>query len=69
MTRHSHALLLLMLAAFVVCPGCEPAYRDPATGVKATYEWETLKAEFDQEIDSIYPAARFGGRAGSQSPA
>lgn len=58
MTRQDAALILLTFAVCVLCPGCGPTYRDPATGVEANYEWETLKAELDLEIDSVYPVAR-----------
>lgn len=58
MTRHDAAMVLLTLAVSALCPGCGPTYRDPATGVEARYEWETLTAELDLEIGDVYPAAR-----------
>lgn len=57
MTRRGAALVLLTLAGLVLFPGCGPAYRDPATGLEASYEWETLASELDLEIDDVYPAA------------
>lgn len=38
--------------------GCAPTYQDPATGVEARYEWETLKAKLNRPIAEVYYAAR-----------
>lgn len=58
MTRHSATLIVLTAAGSVLCPGCGPSYRDPATGVEARYWWQTLGAELDLEVREVYPAAR-----------
>jgi hypothetical protein len=57
-TRYNATLILLLVGGFVLCPGCGPKYRDPATGVEARYHWETLRAELDAGVREVYPAAR-----------
>ncbi|MGE5295796.1 MAG: DUF3568 family protein [Solirubrobacterales bacterium] len=48
----------LIAAGCLLCPGCAPTYRDPATGTEAWYDWETLRAKLDEPISTAYAAAR-----------
>ncbi len=50
-------LVALGIAGGLLAPGCS-TYRDPATGEKATYGMETLKARLDLELRTVYVAAR-----------
>jgi len=50
-------IVTLGIAGGLLAPGCS-TYRDPATGEKATYGVETLKARLDVEIGTVYVAAR-----------
>jgi hypothetical protein len=58
MGRLAITVVFIVGIGCLLCPGCAPAYRDPATGVEARYEWETLRAELDQPISEVYYAAR-----------
>jgi hypothetical protein len=44
-------------AGSLLCPGCA-AYHDPASGAKAWYGCETLRAKLDLEIGAVYVAAK-----------
>jgi hypothetical protein len=50
-------LVALGVAGGVLAPGCSP-YQDPATGAKATYGMQTLKARLDLDVATVYAAAR-----------
>jgi hypothetical protein len=53
-----HAGIVVALALVGLgAPGC-CTYQDPATGAEATYAFETLKAELDLGIGTVYTAAK-----------
>lgn len=62
MRRVALASLFVVAAGCLVCSGCAPTYRDPATGAEARYEWETLRTELDEPIATMYAAARDAAR-------
>jgi hypothetical protein len=52
------ALVVVALAGSLLCPGCGPEIRDPATGAGADYDWGILEATLDRPIAEVYAAAR-----------
>jgi len=50
-------LVTLGIAGSLLVPGCS-TYHDPATGEKATYGMQTLKARLDVDVGTVYAAAR-----------
>jgi len=50
-------LLAVGLAGGWLVPGCT-TYRDPVTGQEARYRFETLRAELDLPIRTVYTAAK-----------
>ncbi len=57
MKAHAIVLAVLGTAGGLVAPGCS-SYHDPATGEKATYGMQTLKARLDINVGTVYAAAR-----------
>jgi hypothetical protein len=55
----AHAIVFAVFAAAggLLAPGCS-SYHDPATGEKATYGMQTLKARLDADVGTVYAAAR-----------
>ncbi len=58
MRRLAVTIAFVVATGCLLCPGCAPTYRDPATGVEARYEWETLRTELGEPISTVYYAAR-----------
>jgi len=57
MRIRARVLIALAIAGSLLVPGCS-TYHDPATGARATYACETLKARLDVPIGTVYAAAR-----------
>ncbi len=57
MKAHAIVLAVLGIAGGLLVPGCS-SYHDPATGEKATYGMQTLKARLDVDVGTVYAAAR-----------
>jgi len=57
MKAHAIALMVLGIAGGLLAPGCS-TYHDPATGEKATYGMQSLKARLDVDVGTVYAAAR-----------
>ncbi|MCL5282452.1 MAG: DUF3568 domain-containing protein [Planctomycetes bacterium] len=55
----AHALMLAVfgIGGGLLAPGCS-TYHDPATGEKATYGIQTLKARLDLDVGTLYAAAQ-----------
>ena len=60
MGRHGIAWMVAVLAGGLLCQGCGPEIRDPATGAEAEYHWDALEADLDRPIGEVYQATRAG---------
>ncbi len=57
MKAHTIVLAVFISAGGLLTPGCS-TYHDPATGEKASYGMQTLKARLDLDVATVYAAAR-----------
>ncbi len=57
MKAHAIVLMVFGITGGLLAPGCS-TYHDPATGEKATYGMQTLKARLDVDVGTVYAAAR-----------